>query len=510
MRDILEKFNTILESTGLAGRKTGDVFTNPNGDKITFNSIQFFPEGGGKLDKDQLQLAIQELETQAPNVKWQNNMSPRTGGIVLVTFDSEQGPLYFGFFKEEIKADPRQNKVPNEVDGYSYSGKAALKIKSGLTPQDLLTTKKNDLTSDEILLQLQENLGLDNPLYLVAYKVASGEAPPLEFDIPEGVSFSAFRDYFCEILQPMALQRGNFTGDGMGAAEVFLDGSFENTLISFDDSKNEGLCDSILKTTDGRFVKVSTKGGKGAEASTKNLVDTIRELEETERGQKLLEKHREIIDLLTDVKNAGQAGAPLLLGKRFDIISNEDAEEVRKLKGMAPVSVDQFPQILVSKNLLDLANNRQTDNPKKVNLYYHLMAAIAHKAADKVNKETNFSKAAAEILNNGALVQVYTNAKEQKGKWLLKDFNAIYPGDSVKNVYFSASKGYYSTDIKTNFTFKIDRQNKSVKDYETPSTISPIQGEKDFEKSAEKIARGAPLDMSARRQPQDVGREKRK
>ena len=85
------------------------------------------------------------------------------------------------------------------------------------------------------------------------------------------------------------------------------------------------------------------------------------------------------------------------------------------------------------------------------------MAAVAHKAAEQVNEQTNFSKAAADILNNGALVQVYTKAKEGKTSWILQAFETVYPGDNTKGVYLSASKNYSSTDIKGNFTFKIDR-----------------------------------------------------
>jgi hypothetical protein len=88
----------------------------------------------------------------------------------------------------------------------------------------------------------------------------------------------------------------------------------------------------------------------------------------------------------------------------------------------------------LSKNLLKLAQSRKTDDPDNVNLYYHLMAAVAHKAAEEVNDKTKFSKAAADILNNGALVQVYTIASEGKGKWTLQEFDTIYP-EKVLKVY---------------------------------------------------------------------------
>jgi hypothetical protein len=165
----------------------------------------------------------------------------------------------------------------------------------------------------------------------------------------------------------------------------------------------------------------------------------------------------------------------------------------------------------LSDNLVDLALSRSTDNPGKVNLYYHLIAAVAHKAAIAVNDNTDFSKAAAEILNNGALVQVYTKAKEGKGKWTLDEFTTVYPGESIKGVYFSAGKTYYSTGIKGNFTFKIDKGSGKPKDDEEPSKPSkgPLGSEKDFSKAAELIATGKKVSKEPKALG-DVGRKLRK
>jgi hypothetical protein len=62
------------------------------------------------------------------------------------------------------------------------------------------------------------------------------------------------------------------------------------------------------------------------------------------------------------------------------------------------------------------------------------------------------------------LVQVYTKASEGKGKWTLQEFNTVYPGESIKGVYLSSGKTYYSTGIKGNYTFKIDKGSGKPKD----------------------------------------------
>ena len=475
MRDILDKLN-LLESTGLANRKPGDVFKNSQGQEMTFSGINFFPEEGGKYDEAQLSELITKL---GPNIKWQNKQ-PKSGGVAVATFDTGDGQVQYGFYKKEISPNKLENKIDNEVDGYKFAGKSAEKIQSGLTPQDLLSQRDN-LTSEQIISQLEQKLGADSQLVEVAKQVAGGAQFPLKFPIPEGVSFTGFRDYFCEILQPMALQNGQFKGNAGEAAEIFLGGSFAGTTISFDAAKNAGLSDSIMTNSEGKSVKISTKGGAGAQASSKNLVDSIDELSETDGSKKILEKYSDTIDLIREIQKQGQINAPLWLGVKYNIISDEEAKQILSLRKLPPVNLENIDQLKLSDNLKKLARERNTDTPEKTNLFYHLLAAVAFKAADEVNSKTDFSKAATDILNNGALIQVYTNMKDGKDTWILEPFRTVFPGKSIKGVDLSASKNYFSTGVKGNFTFKIDRggaaKETTVKTSATVDTpiVDPLQ-----------------------------------
>lgn len=56
---------------------------------------------------------------------------------------------------------------------------------------------------------------------------------------------------------------------------------------------------------DGKTVKVSSKGGKGATASAKNLIDSVNDLQQTDAGRKLTKKYSEVINLLRDMQAAG-------------------------------------------------------------------------------------------------------------------------------------------------------------------------------------------------------------
>lgn len=515
MRDILDKLETLNESTGLANRKSGDVFRDSSGNEIVFNNIRFFPDQGGKLEPNELDSMISRVSDElGTEIQWLNNRSPRSGGFAIASFNSPEGEILFGRYLESIKPDFTGNYVPNQIGDFRFAGKAAAKIQSGLTPQDLLTDRI-DLTVEDILTQLAAKLGTDNALYKVAYNLAMGEPLPMTFDAPSDESFTGFRDYFCEILQPIALQRGQYTGNAGEAAEIFLGGTFEGTLISFDDSKTAGLSDSIMTNSEGKSIKVSTKGGKGATASTKNLIDSVNELQETDNGRKLIAKYEDAIEIMREIQKRGQAGAPLYLGMKYDIIDEDDARSILEMKNNAPISLTDIDNLGLSDNLVRLAKGRGTTNTEKVNLYYHLMAAVAFKAADEVNDKTDFSKAAADILNNGALVQVYTKAKEGKGQWTLSEFNTVYPGDSIKGVYLSAGKTYYSTGIKGNYTFKIDKGQGKPKDEPVsagPGRAKRTPTEKEFVDKAADIALGRNRSNVVDKTPSsmgNVGRKKR-
>lgn len=512
MRDILQHLESLEESTGLANRKAGDVFRDSNGKEIFFKGIEFFPKNGGRLEPQELDNIVKQLESEN-NISWLNARNSRSGGIALSRFyDAAGNTLVFGKYLENIKPNFTNNYVPNHVGDFRYAGKTAIKIQDKLTPQDLLINM-TDLTADDILDQLAISLGSSHPLYDLAYQVASGKEFPIEFPKPKDVSFAGFRDYFCEILQPIALQNGQFTGNAEEVADVFLDGSFRDTYISFDQSKTAGLSDSILSSVDGKKVKVSTKGGRGATASVSNLVNSINELEETVRGSELKAKYKDTIDIINEIKTRGQVGAPLFLAVKFEIISQQEAGEIIALRNNPLINMEDLDFLDISDNIKEIARKRNANNPASLDLFYHVMAAIAFEVAAKVNKDGKFSNAAADILNNSALVQVYTKAKEKKDTWVLEEFNTVYPGKLITGVYLSAEKTYYSTGIKGNFTFKIDRGDGVPKDTNIETSVRQVRisSDDEFRDMAANIA------LSKSRQPRrqvgssvgNVGREKR-
>jgi hypothetical protein len=467
MRDIINRLQVITESVGLARRKPGDVFKDPAGNEIYFQEVTFYPEGGGKYTPDELDYALGQLAdaTKGFDVQWTNNRAKNTGGFGIAMFDTDDGgTLVYGRFFNDIKADPLNNQWDNQkgIPGYSYASKAATKTQAGMTPQDILT-QQVDLTAANIVEQIAAKFGEDSPLTVVASRIASGMPLPIEVSASKDMSFTAFRDYFCELLHPIALQNGQTTGNSAEAEAAFLAGAkFSDCVISFGTSKTEGLSDSIMEAPNGARLKISSKGGLGAKASVKNVIDAVKELDKTTLGGKIRAKYRDVVELIDEIQKAGQAGAPLMLGVKYGIIDTKEAGFIKDLKNLAPVNLTtmtkkELNKVLGTSNLVAIAYHRDFTNPANVNLYYHVMASLASMAARQVNQKTNFSKAATDVLNYSGLIQVYTKAVDKNGVWVLQNFNAVFPGESIKGVELDSGKTHYSTGIKGNFTFVIDR-----------------------------------------------------
>jgi hypothetical protein len=477
MRDLINitTLYNLTESRGLGARRAGEEFvstTNPE-DKIYVNSVTFYPQDRGMYDSYQEMTAALKQAVNIPGayVDLLGQFGPKDLAFGIAVFDKpDNSKLAFVKPYKDVKPDQTQNQWDNQkgIPGYKYNSKAAAKTQAGMSPQDVLTDF-NEQTPSSIVEQIEAKFGSTSPLTQVSKAVAAGQKLPIAIPADPAMSFTAFRDYFCELLHPIALLTGNYTGNAGEAASKFLGvGGFANTAINFGTDKTEGLSDSILIAPDGKKIKVSSKGAKGAEASATNIVNAAAELETSSPA--LLKKHAKVIDLINDIKQGGQSGAPLLLGVRFKIIDEEDVDTIKNFKKMPPLPLEKG-KLLGSKRLQEVVAGRKTDNPDSVNMYFHSIAAVAHRVADHINKNTDFSNAASEILNNGALIQIYTKASEKGDQWVLQSFDTVWPSNTVTGVAFSAGKTYYSTGIKGNFTFKILRN--GAKDVPDERSVEP-------------------------------------
>lgn len=467
MRDILNIFQSALnEGVGLSNRAPGEQFKNPQGDVITFQGLDFWPESGTFTSAEEvnqgLAQAAQDLGVEPELIVWTNKQSG--GGFGIAHFTNNAGKDYYlGRWFRSISPNRVQNNFPhNAIPGdFTYQSPRGVKEKTGYKPSEVLTQFQNN-TPESILKQIQTKFGDDSYEANAAQLFMQAESFPVS--IPKGnMNFTAFRDYFCEMLQPVALVMDKeIKGNAGEAAAIFFgqDSNYGDCTISFNDSVSGGLYDSLLVNKNGKQIKLSSKGKSGANASVVNLIRSIRELQAVPQGKRLLKKYAQAVSILEIIESGGHVNAPLELAVAFGMLSAREVEQVISLKGLGPK--DPLPQL--SARLKKLYESRKANDPSRIVPIEHMLAAVAYKVADHVNNATDFSLAASGILNHSALVQMYTEAKETKDTIEITGFRAVYPSETVTGVLLDAAKAYMSTQGKGNFTFKILKNGATEKD----------------------------------------------
>jgi len=453
MRDLI----TVIESVGLANRKPGDRFANDQGTEIIFNDLRFFPDSGAFETPQDMTDAIAQVAGQigvpVQAIAWINQPRGALAFGLAHFVDSNNQDYYIGKYYPTINPNRSQNKFPNDLPGgFKLQTRAAKKEATKYKPADVLT-KKDNLTPRDIQQQIVAFFGADSDEARATEIFMTSDFP---MTIPQGtINYEAFTNYFCEMLQPMALvMNKKLKGNYIDAEKVYLSqGGFGSCRISFSEDKNEGLTDSRLTNAAGQEIGISSKAEKGASAAVKNLLDKVESMEQTPEGRRVLNQYASTVSILRLVKDSGQLNAPLNLAMSQGLITPEEKEQVLALKGLGP---DQVVGRL-SPKLEKMYQARGTKDASRMVPLYHMVAAIAHQAADYVNTKTDFSKAASTILNYGAFMQAYTEARLTNGNIVLESFLVKWPSQAVTDVLFRAAKTYYSTDIKGNYTFEIMR-----------------------------------------------------
>ena len=482
MRDLLNLLDNVLtEGVGLANRKPGEKFKNSVGDIITFQGLKFYPESGKFPTGNDLSDAIAELKHSGMNIHWTNMAAANSGAFAIASFTGEDGsPYYLGRFYKDISPNRAQNNFPHDAipGGFKFQSKAGQKENSGLKPSEWLTQFQNN-TPQTILDQAIAKFG-----------EGSAEANALEAfinnDIPVEVvkgnmNPNAFRDYFAEVLQPIALVLGkNVSGNAAEAASIFFGPGedYSECTISFNNNTIGGLYDSLLINPDGKQIKLSSKGKDGANASVTNLIKSVQELDQAPAGAKLRKTYADEITMLETINKLGHFGAPLAIAEKYDLIDNKEAQQVMSLKSLGP-SDEIIGTGKLSKRLEGMYQARKARDMSRIIPIEHMISAIAYKVADYVNKNTKFGEAASTILNNSALVQMYTNTTDSKDTITITKLNAVYPSQTVTGVLLDASKAYMSTQGKGNFTFEI------LKNGAKPGSSNPVDGIDDIETSTD-------------------------
>lgn len=473
MRDLIN----IIEGVGLANRKPGEKFANAEGDELTFKGLTFYPSRGAYDSPEALTAAIEqtakEMGITPDQIHWAN--APR-GALAfgIAQFDNNGQNYILGRYMRNISPNRAENSFPNDLPGgFKYQSKVAKKEAYGYKPSDFLKQFRNN-TPETILAQVRDKFGNDSDeaRAMEIFMQSTGE----NVVIPKGnMNPDAFSNYFCELLQPMALVMGKrVKGNAQEAEKIFFKGSgYASATISFNPGTTGELYDSLLVNPEGRQIKISSKAKDGANASVINILKSVKELGETEAGKKLLTKYADTISILQIIKDGGHVDGPLNLAVLFKMITSAEKDQVKSLAGKGPAD-DIIGAGILSPKLEEMYQSRKAQDMSRIIPLEHMLAAIAYRVADYVNQNTDFGKAASEILNNAALVQMYTDTKVQGDNIVIVRFTAVYPSNTVTGVIMRADKSYMSTQGKGNLVFKILKNGATDEETEVETdAVSP-------------------------------------
>ena len=478
MRDLLNLLDILSEARGLSARKPGEIYarvgSDADDDKITFQNLNFYPDQGSYQSVDQMMDVLDQLETQA-GIKFEkiNQPTARTRAFGVAAFDTAVGRRYLVKFAADIKPVRTQNTFFQTKDipgNFSQTDARGSKEKAGYKPSDVLTDFRSQ-TPDTILAQIAAKFGDQSDEYNAALIIADATQFPVL--VPAGnMDFKGFRDYFCEMLQPCVLINGApVKGNAAKAAEVFMgQNGFADCVVSFNQNVSGTLYDSLLVNPAGKQIKLSSKGAKGAMASVINLLKSARELEDAGLGN-IVAPYQEIINILEVIDRGDHNSGPLNLAIEQKMITPDEAQQVMTLKQYAGQPGFDIDDTDLSDNLKKIYKERTAEDPSKIVPLNHMVASIAYKVCNEINTATNFSEAAADILNNSAFVQMYTDAKQKGDQFIIEGFTTVWPSKLFTDVTLEAQKSYSSTSSSGGkLVFNINKEPKAVPNVEQGAT----------------------------------------
>lgn len=450
-------YDVLPEAKGIFGRLPGDVFLNADGKSYQFVAATAFPPADqGKFatprERDQ---AIAQFEKNVnAQIEWTN--SPAGGAFAVAELDDQDGNrVFWGRYLQQSKHDMLgvwgNKQIP---PGWKLATKGAQKLQAGFDPQNLIKTEQVFTSVNQLIQTVSANSpepvkqvfteNLQNLASGQGAIVFPGMAPQME----------AVRDYFGEIMQPVALMGGVIGGQAEDARQVLAAGApWNKCRVQFPMAMNAALCDSFLIAPNGQEIGISSKGGSGAKASAKNLYDAYKKAER-EGNAELLNTVKYAATVVTVIAEESALNGPFKLGMMLKI-PNITADLQYEVGLYIKTGKNNFNGISNTAKQI-LAPYTVKPDVVGFNTGYAIMAAVAKTVANVVNMNEQFSAGALALLNQSSIIQIYTKMAKKGDDAVLTGFTAVYPPNFEGRVLMDGGKNYYSSRVggKLAFYFK--------------------------------------------------------
>lgn len=451
----------LAESKGFFGRNTGDIFTHHDGREYSFVQVVAFPDAQTQRfetpeARDEA-IANFEDEHDGAEIEWVNRPRKDLLAFGIAQLDDQDGNhVFWGKYMQSTSFDMMSSWANKQVPpGWALQTKGAQKFASGYDPQNLIKTENKFKGVDSIINTVTQNSDdqVKDVFKEALQNLAQGRGDVVFPEMYE--QQAAVRDYFGEIMQPVALMGGVIGGQAEDARQELADGAeWRDCEVMWPMSMNAALCDSFMIAPNGAQIGISSKGGQGAAASSKNLHDAV--IKARKNGNEIVEPGgvaEFAAKLVTAIAENDQYYGPIAVGKLLGVEGVDDTlyKEIQKyikegksdLEGISPQAqkiAEPFNFVLTTKGF---------------NTGYALLSAASKTCAKVVNAKDDFSKGAIALLNQSDIIQVYTNVGKKGNDIILKDFRAVYPPSFDGKVKLEGGKNYYSSRVGGKMAFKV-------------------------------------------------------
>jgi hypothetical protein len=457
------ELKVIQESKGFFGRDAGDKFTHHDGREYSIVQVVAFPDaqtGAFETPEARNQAIKQFEEEHNAKIEWVNQPRNNMLSFGIAQLDDQDGNhVFWGKYMQRVTFDMMGAWANKQTPpGWALQTKGAQKFAAGYDPQALIRTEKQFTGVDSIIETVYRNS--DNQIkdvFKVALQNLSQGNGAVEF--PEMYEQqAAIRDYFGEIMQPVALMGGVIKGQAEDARIVLADNAqWRDCKVMWPMSMNAALCDSFMIAPNGAQIGISSKGGQGAAASAKNLNDAV---QKARKGEKDIVAPGGVAEyaasIVETIANNDQYRGPIEVGKLLGVPGVDDKlfEEIQKyikegkadLEGMSPQA---------QKIAEPFAFKLET---KGFNTGFALLSAASKTVAKVVNADDKFSKGAIALLNQSDIIQLYTKMGKRGNDAVLGEFKAVYPPSFTGKVWLEGGKNYYSSRVGGKMAFAIGKK----------------------------------------------------
>ena len=439
----------LQEAKGFFGRRPGDPYVHTDGITAEFKQVTPFPTPGqgaySSVEERDQYIANLEKKVLHDKILWVNNPGNNKAFAVAQLQTSDGDAVYWGRYINTTQGVLTGKWANNEIPpGWKLNTATSQKLATGYDPQTLVGVGTSFPNIDQALITIKgklANVQHEQQLTQALDAVRQGQLPVFSGMASQ---MPALRDYFGEILTPVALASGVIGGDADLARKDVLGSPYAKCKVRWPMSKTHNLVDSVFQSAKGVDLGISSKGGNGAKASAKNIYDAIEKARTT--NPQLIKTYKKVVNAINIINTLTALDAPLELGVAFGIIDPRTSVDCRN---MINTGVNKLP----AKYAKLCSNFSPELTNKNYNAGLHLLSSIAKHVANRLNAIPNMSEGIKAFMNQSSIVQIYLDMKVQGQDAVVTGFRSIYPPNFEGTMVIDAGKSYYATMKPSKFAF---------------------------------------------------------